>query len=117
MAIGEILFDLFPNYKRLGGAPFNFAYHLKNFGFDVRFIREMDTESGKFGRVIGGDGGHCDICNRLRVTSDGRIYPCLFYNQSFSVHELGINKAIEAALKSKPKSGDRSSNAFYRMGG
>jgi fructokinase len=38
LVIGEILFDAFPNYRRLGGAPFNFAYHLKNFGFNVRFI-------------------------------------------------------------------------------
>jgi fructokinase len=28
LAIGEVLFDIFPNYTRLGGAPFNFHYHL-----------------------------------------------------------------------------------------
>ena len=44
MVIGEILFDLFPNYKRLGGAPFNFAYHLKNFGFDVRFVSKIGMD-------------------------------------------------------------------------
>jgi fructokinase len=42
--IGEILFDVFPNYRRLGGAPFNFAYHLKNFGFDVRFISRIGID-------------------------------------------------------------------------
>ncbi len=86
-------------------------------GLQVRFIQQMDTEVGTFGRVIGGDGGHCTNCNRLRVTSDGRIYPCLFCNQSFSIHELGIDKAIEAALKSKPESGHKSKNPFYRLGG
>ena len=44
LVIGEILFDVFPNYRRLGGAPFNFAYHLKNFGFDVRFISRIGMD-------------------------------------------------------------------------
>ena len=44
LVIGEILFDVFPNYRRLGGAPFNFAYHLKNFGFDVRFISRIGVD-------------------------------------------------------------------------
>ncbi len=44
LVIGEILFDVFPNYRRLGGAPFNFAYHLKNLGFNVRFISRIGTD-------------------------------------------------------------------------
>lgn len=28
-SIGEILFDMYPNHKRLGGAPLNFIYHIK----------------------------------------------------------------------------------------
>jgi fructokinase len=44
LVIGEILFDVFPEYRRLGGAPFNFAYHLKNFGFDVRFISKIGID-------------------------------------------------------------------------
>jgi fructokinase len=44
LVIGEILFDVFPNYRRLGGAPFNFAYHLKNFGFNVRFISKIGID-------------------------------------------------------------------------
>jgi fructokinase len=45
LVIGEILFDVFPNYKRLGGAPFNFAYHLKNLDFDVRFISRVGKDA------------------------------------------------------------------------
>jgi fructokinase len=44
LVIGEILFDVFPDYRRLGGAPFNFAYHLKNFGFNVRFISKIGID-------------------------------------------------------------------------
>lgn len=48
LAIGEILFDIFPNYRRLGGAPFNFAFHLKHLGFPVRFISRIgNDEAGK----------------------------------------------------------------------
>jgi fructokinase len=41
LVVGEVLFDIFPQYERLGGAPFNFAYHLKQFGFPVRFISKV----------------------------------------------------------------------------
>ena len=44
LVIGEILFDVFPNYRRIGGAPFNFAFHLKSFGFDVRFISKIGMD-------------------------------------------------------------------------
>ena len=34
VGIGEILWDVFPTGKVLGGAPANFAYHVSQFGFD-----------------------------------------------------------------------------------
>lgn len=44
LVVGEILFDVFPSYRRLGGAPFNFAFHLKNLGFPVRFISRIGND-------------------------------------------------------------------------
>lgn len=44
LVIGEILFDQFPNYKRIGGAPFNFCFHLKQLGFPVRFISRVGAD-------------------------------------------------------------------------
>lgn len=44
LVLGEILFDLFPDGKRLGGAPFNFAFHLKNLGFPVRFVSRVGMD-------------------------------------------------------------------------
>ncbi len=47
LSIGEILFDVFPKYRRIGGAPFNFAYHLRGLGFPVRFVSRVGKdESG-----------------------------------------------------------------------
>jgi len=34
VGLGEILFDVFPERKVLGGAPANFAYHISQFGFN-----------------------------------------------------------------------------------
>lgn len=45
LVIGEILFDLFPSYKRIGGAPFNFAFHLKQLGFEVRFVSRVGQDN------------------------------------------------------------------------
>ena len=45
LVVGEILYDVFRDYKRLGGAPFNFAFHLKNLGFPVRFISRVGDDA------------------------------------------------------------------------
>jgi fructokinase len=50
LVIGEILFDLFGNTKKIGGAPFNFAFHLKKLGFAVRFVSRVGTDA--LGREI-----------------------------------------------------------------
>ncbi|MFO7884418.1 MAG: PfkB family carbohydrate kinase [Desulfobacteraceae bacterium] len=50
LVIGEILFDVFPDYKRIGGAPFNFAFHLKKLGCSVRFVSKVGNDI--YGREI-----------------------------------------------------------------
>jgi len=45
LVVGEVLFDVFEKEKQLGGAPFNFAYHLKNFGFPVRYISRIGNDT------------------------------------------------------------------------
>ena len=86
-------------------------------GFGIRFIRMMDIEKGEFWPVEGGDGGYCRACNRLRLSSDGSLFPCLFSDVSFSVMELGIKEACRQALEHKPESGKFSKNTFYTIGG
>ena len=34
VGIGEILWDILPEGRRLGGAPANFAYHVSQFGLN-----------------------------------------------------------------------------------
>ena len=44
IVIGEILIDIFQDYQRIGGAPFNFAFHLKQLGFPVRFFTRVGND-------------------------------------------------------------------------
>jgi len=87
-------------------------------GLEVRFIRRMSLEAGHFTVVDGGTGGDCSICNRLRLTSDGKIKPCLFNDIEFDVRKLGAEKAIAEAVKFKPECGTFSKNGhFHNIGG
>ena len=46
--MGEILFDMFPHGRRLGGAPFNFAFHLHHLDGPVRFMSRIgDDDEGR----------------------------------------------------------------------
>ena len=45
LAVGEILIDQFPGYQREGGAPFNFAFHLKHLGLPVRLITRIGDDA------------------------------------------------------------------------
>lgn len=45
IVIGEILIDVFDNYQRIGGAPFNFAFHLKKMGWPVRFLTRIGEDT------------------------------------------------------------------------
>jgi fructokinase len=44
MGIGELLWDVFPDGKQIGGAPVNFAYHVKHFGLDSIAISAVDKD-------------------------------------------------------------------------
>jgi cyclic pyranopterin phosphate synthase len=92
-----------------------FAFRM---GLQVRFIRQMDLETGDFSIVEGGEGGNCRICNRLRLTADGMVKPCLFSEQEFSVRQLGAEQALLGALNAKPLKGCMNrTGSFYGIGG
>ena len=38
IGLGELLWDCFPTYRRLGGAPANFAYHVAQFGHNAMVV-------------------------------------------------------------------------------
>ena len=48
VAIGEVLWDIFPEANRLGGAPLNFGVHARRLGHDVSLISAVGQDD--FGR-------------------------------------------------------------------
>jgi len=87
-------------------------------GLTARFIFEMDIEKGEFGIVHGGSGGDCASCNRLRLTSNGFLKPCLFSDICVNIRKTNYRDAVQIALEQKPECGLKStSHKFYNIGG
>ncbi len=90
----------------------------ENMGFEVRFIHVMDLKTGVFSHVEGGEGGQCNTCNRLRLTANGMIKPCLFSDIEFDIRKYGVETAYRLALANKPCKGSNNNyNQFYNIGG
>lgn len=85
---------------------------------EIRYIHEMSLAEGRFTIVENGHGGDCARCNRLRLTANGMIQPCLFNSRQFNIRSLGIRKALEMAVFQKPEKGSvNESGEFYNIGG
>ena len=50
LGVGEILWDVFPNGKKLGGAPANFAYHVSALGHEGIIVSRVGNDD--YGREI-----------------------------------------------------------------
>ncbi len=73
----------------------------------------------------------CENCNRIRLTAEGYLIPCLYFDEAQTiakaVKENNIDKATEIlaeVLKNKPKENrwsqdetQSSNRAFYETGG
>ncbi len=85
---------------------------------EVRFIHKMNLKKGEYTTVEGGKGGNCKSCNRLRLTANGKLKPCLFNDIEFDIRKLGYEKAIKMAIKMKPEFGKVNNiNEFSNIGG
>lgn len=94
------------------------ARYCRDNGLEIRFIKQMDLVKGHFSSVYGGTGGSCSLCNRLRLTANGKLIPCLFNNIEFNIREIGYEEAIKLAVEQKPECGSRNSTgSFYNIGG
>ncbi len=78
---GEVLWDIFPNQTKPGGAPMNVAYHLNKFGIDSKMISRVGTD--KYGK------GLLQILDKWGISTDN----CQIDN----VNATGIVNAIANA--------------------
>ena len=44
VGMGEALWDVLPEGKKLGGAPANFAYHISQFGLESRVVSAVGDD-------------------------------------------------------------------------
>jgi GTP 3',8-cyclase len=85
---------------------------------ELRFIKYMNLSEGEFSKVIGGNGGDCPRCNRIRLTSTGDLKPCLFSNMAFNIRKYGCEEALRMVISSKPEHGlVNTVDSFYNIGG
>jgi cyclic pyranopterin phosphate synthase len=67
--------------------------------------------AGRFGLITALSGHFCDSCNRLRVTSDGRLRTCLFSDKEYRLAPIlrsakldddTLRRVVALAIKNKP---------------
>lgn len=117
--------ELFPikiNFVRIPGVNERDEIEVREFckerDLSLRFIRQMNLKTGEFYSVEGGPGGVCKICNRLRLTSDGHLVPCLHSELRYNIRELGIEEAYLKAITLKPEKGSGTkTHEFSNIGG
>ena len=81
-----------PELEMIGGDGVAELYRVPGYSGTVGLIRAM---SGCF----------CDRCNRIRVTADGKLKPCLHSAAEFplrGLHGAALEQAIRAAAEAKP---------------
>ena len=88
--------ELYPAEGRFGNGPAVY-YQLPGF-------------QGKIGLISALHGKFCGSCNRIRMTSTGKLKSCLCYEDAISVLETArygtseeIRKCLERAVLGKPK--------------
>jgi len=82
-----------------------------------------------FGIIRPHDDEFCKSCNRIRLTAEGYLIPCLFFTESYNIKEAIRNGDIQKAaeilrdvVKNKPEKNDWqedevSTRAFWETGG
>ncbi|MDG2413602.1 MAG: GTP 3',8-cyclase MoaA, partial [Hyphomicrobiales bacterium] len=74
---------------------------------------EVKETKGLIGFITPLSNNFCASCNRIRLTSTGKLYMCLGQNNNIDFRNLlregdkkSLNLAIDTAMKNKPKSHD-----------
>jgi fructokinase len=113
IAIGEILYDVFPETKRLGGAPFNFAAHLRAAGFPVVFVSRVGNDPGgqSIRDVVARRGFDPDYLQtdpdhptgHVNVTLDDQGVPTFDIVRDVAYDHLEFTDPLAQAVKSGPR--------------
>lgn len=103
-------------------------------GASPSFNYRIGENGYEFGLIDPHKHDFCENCNRIRLTAEGHLIPCLYFDEALSiaqaVKDKDINKAssiLAEVLRNKPKenrwseedldSREQSQRAFYQTGG
>jgi len=71
----------------------------------VAQLYRLPGAKGNIGLISPVSAHFCSLCNRLRLTADGKIKPCLHSADEYSIKGLdfaGMKKVLEEAIRNKP---------------
>jgi cyclic pyranopterin phosphate synthase len=108
-------------------------YSFRDEGFDgASPSRYYVMEDGyKFGIIEPYGDDFCKQCNRIRLTAEGHLIPCLYFDEAMSIAESikrgdikGAAAVLKEVVRTKPEKnrwggedGESSQRAFYETGG
>ncbi len=89
------------------------------------------SEGYKFGIIEPYEDDFCKTCNRIRLTAEGNLIPCLYFDEAISISKSikagdikGAAAVLKEVVKNKPEKnrwseddGEVSARAFYETGG
>lgn len=99
---------------------------------DDEILELYTLENGyQFGIIAPHSDDFCQSCNRIRLASDGKICPCLYYQDAIDAKEAIVNKdtknikrLLKQSVINKPeknmwndKNSETPTRAFYYTGG
>ena len=107
VGMGEALWDMLPEGRKLGGAPANFAYHVSQFGLDSRVVSAVgDDELGN--EILANFAEkqlECQIekvtypTGTVQVTLDGKGVPCYEIKEGVAWDNIPYTPALENLAK------------------
>ncbi|MEH0334637.1 GTP 3',8-cyclase MoaA [Campylobacter coli] len=126
-------------YGKLQGLKRDEIIQILSQKYQVKLIKKAEkapvsiysADGYEFGIIDPHSHEFCDSCNRIRLSSEGLLIPCLYFDEALSIKEAvrkgDINAAaniLQEVLRNKPEKNrwsvvdnETSSRAFYQTGG
>ena len=108
-------------------------YNFSDDGFDGSSPSHYYTmdDGYRFGIIEPYEDDFCKQCNRIRLTAEGNLIPCLYFDEALSIAESiksgnikGATDILKEVIQTKPEKnrwggedGESSTRAFYETGG
>lgn len=104
VGLGEVLWDVFPERKKIGGAPANFAYHVSQFGFDSRVVSAIGNDEWGNEILSNFDSKHLRYniarvpypTGRVQVSLDERGVPCYEFMNDVAWDNIPFTPGLKA---------------------